>query len=110
MDQPYSIVADWLSKFHTSPEFIQALWLIAMPATVLGVTWLVMRGLAGLSHTLSLRHWRGHLIYGVYQDEQGHWMIYWHNRKPEAIDWANPPPELIGRGHVIHGVFRRPEE
>jgi hypothetical protein len=45
MDQPYSIVADWLSKFHTWPESIQALWLIAVPVTVLGVTWIVMRGL-----------------------------------------------------------------
>ncbi|MBM6596341.1 hypothetical protein ILT42_20245, partial [Microvirga sp. BT291] len=45
MDQPYSAWADWLSKFHTWPEMIQALWLIAVPATVLGVTSIVMRGL-----------------------------------------------------------------
>lgn len=37
MDQPYSAFADLLSKFHTSSEWIQALWLIAVPATVLGL-------------------------------------------------------------------------
>jgi hypothetical protein len=108
MDQPYSPWADWLSKFHTWPELIQALWLIAMPLTLLAVTWLVMRGMRDLIRFS--RQPQGHLIYGVYQDRQGRWMIYWHNRKPQEIDWTNPPPELIGRGHVIQGVFRRPEE
>ena len=42
--QPYSLLADWLSKFHTWPEFIQALWLVAVPITLLGMTWLMMRG------------------------------------------------------------------
>ena len=36
MEQPYSVLADWLSRFHTWPEFIQALWLVAVPVTVLG--------------------------------------------------------------------------
>ncbi|WP_201832177.1 hypothetical protein [Microvirga zambiensis] len=52
MDQPYSAWADWLNKFHTSSEWIQALWLVTGAATVLGVTWLVMRGvceIVGLS-------------------------------------------------------------
>ena len=110
MDQPYSVVADWLSKFHTWPETIQALWLIAMPVTILGITWLILRGLRDLIPPLTRRRWRGHLIYGVYQDEHGRWMIYWHSRQPKEVDWTNPPPELIGRGEVIHGVFRRPEE
>ncbi|WP_445504020.1 hypothetical protein [Microvirga sp. G4-2] len=44
------------------------------------------------------------------QDAQGRWMLYRHDRKPEAIDWTNLPPELIGRGQVIGGVLRRPEE
>ena len=107
MDQPYSHFADWLSKFHNSPELIQALWLIAVPSTLLGLTWLVMRGLRDLIPLA--RRSRGYLIYGVYQDPQGRWMVYWHGRKPEALDWTNPPPELIGKGQVIQGVFRRPE-
>ncbi|KLK94819.1 hypothetical protein AA309_01020 [Microvirga vignae] len=105
MDQPCSIVADWLSKFHTWPELIQALWLVAIPATVLGVTWIVVRGLTRILAITS----RGQLIYGVYQDEQGHWMIYRHDRKPQEIDWTNPP-ELIGHDRVTQGVIRRPEE
>jgi hypothetical protein len=105
MDQPYSLWADGLSKFQGSSEPIQALWLVAVPVTVLGALWLVLRGLRDLIPTLSRREWRGHLIYGVYQDADGRWMIYWHGRAPQAVDWENPPPELVGRGHVI----RRPE-
>ena len=117
MDQPYSMWADWLSKFHSSPELIQGLWLVAVPLTLLGITWLVMRGVGDLFRLLrgerlsrrERRHWRGHLIYGVYQDGEGRWMVCWHGRAPEAADWTNPPPELIGRGTVVQGVFRRPE-
>ena len=36
-------------------------------------------------------------------------MVYWHDREPEVLDLTNPPPELIGRGQVVQGVFRRPE-
>jgi len=111
MDQPYSLWADGLSKFQSSSEAIQALWLVAVPVTLLGLAWLALRGacdLIGLARRERRRE-RGHLIYGVYQDAQGRWMVYWHGRAPEAVDWENPPPELIGRGHVIQGVFRRPE-
>lgn len=104
MDQPYSAWADWLSKFHTWPAFIQALWLIAVPMTLLGVTWLVMRALRDLIPMLSRRE-RGLLVYGVYQDGRGRWMIYRHGRQLREVDWTNPPPELIGQGQVI----RRPE-
>ncbi|WP_262032481.1 hypothetical protein [Microvirga sp. Mcv34] len=115
MDQPYSAWADWLSKFHTWPEFIQALWVVAIPVTALGVTWLLMRGIRDVIPAFSGRRrhghgeWRGHLIYGVYQDPQGRWMVYWHDRQPQEVDWTNPPPELIGRAQVVQGVFRRPE-
>jgi hypothetical protein len=26
------------------------------------------------------------------------------------MDWTDPPLELTGRGPMIHGIFRRPEE
>jgi hypothetical protein len=114
MDQPYSPFADWLSKFHAAPEPIQALWLVAVPATLLGLAWLVLRGVREIvdlsrGERPSCCEWRGHLVYGVYQDAQGRWMVYWHGRAPQPVDWENPPPELIGRGSVIQGVFRRPE-
>ena len=99
MDQPYTIVADWLSKFHTWPELIQALGLIAMSATVRGVTWLVMGGLTQILAITSRRDWRGHLIDGVYPDKRGRSMIYWHAREPQEIDWTNPP-ELIRHDRV----------
>ena len=105
MDQHYSFWADLLSKFQTSSPFIQALGL-TMPL----LTLLALIALAWVVLHAPHRHWRGTLIYGVYQDERGRWMTYWHGRQPQEIDWTNPPPELIGRGHVIRGVFRKPEE
>lgn len=110
MDQTYSVVADLLAKFHTAPEWIQALWLIMLPVTMLGMTWLMMHGLAGFMSGLAKRSERGLLVYGVYQDARGFWMVYRHGRKPKPLDWANPPPELLGQGNVIHGMFRKPEE
>jgi hypothetical protein len=67
MDQPYSMWADSLSKFQNSSDPIQALWLVAVPLTLLGITWLVMRGIGDLVRLSrrERRHWRGHLIYGV---------------------------------------------
>lgn len=103
MDQPYSVVADWLSKFHAWPELIQTLWLVAIPVTVLGVTWLTMRGVTGIVSILARRCWRGHLIYGIYQDEDGRWMLHRHGHPPQAIDGSHPP-DLIGRAAVVQGV------
>jgi hypothetical protein len=41
MEPTYSVFADLLAKFHTSSEWIQALWLVAVPAMVVGVSWRV---------------------------------------------------------------------
>jgi hypothetical protein len=51
--EPYSAWADWLNKFHTASEGIQALWIVAGAVTVLGVTWVVMRGVVEV-----VRVWR----------------------------------------------------
>jgi hypothetical protein len=55
MDQPYSVWADLLNKFHTSSDIIQALWLVAVPVTLLGVTGLVMRGLRDIALAVRVR-------------------------------------------------------
>jgi len=107
MHQPYSVVAGWLSKFHTWSGFIQALWLVAVPVTVLGAAWILMRGLRDLIRPT--RHGRGHLIYGVYQDAQGHWVVYRHGGPPQEIARQALPLELIGRENVTGCVFHGPE-
>ena len=71
--QPYSPFADWLSKFHTASEPIQALWIVGIVVVALGIVWAL---------TLPLRVWlvgsrtRGELVYGVYRDRQGRWLVY----------------------------------
>jgi hypothetical protein len=55
MEPPYSVWADWLSKFHTAPEWIQALWLVSVPATMLGMTWLVLRAVKEIAVLLARR-------------------------------------------------------
>jgi hypothetical protein len=90
MDQPYNVVADWLSKFHPWPETIQALWLVAVPATLLGVTWIVMRGLRD-----TVAAWRGRgegrLVHGVVEDARGQQLLY---RDGEARAVETGPPLL----------------
>jgi hypothetical protein len=104
MDQTYSPFADWLSKFHTWPEPIQALWLIAVPATLIGITWLLMRGLR--ETIAATRHPQGRLLYGVYQDPQGHLILYRHGREPEVIARGGMP-EPARDGAMTRGVSRR---
>ncbi len=93
MDQPYSVIADWLSKFHTWPESIQALWLIALPVTVLGVTWIVMRGLRE-----TVAAWRrggeGRLVVGAVEDAQGRLLVYW-DREARILGSAPSLPLAI---------------
>jgi hypothetical protein len=80
MDQPYRFGADLLSKFHTASEPIQALWILALAVVFLGT----LRTL-----TIPLRLWlaqrparpatitpRGELLYGVYRDAEGRWLVY----------------------------------
>ncbi|NNC00676.1 hypothetical protein HI113_43215 [Corallococcus exiguus] len=45
MEQPYSIVADALSKFQSASEPIQALMIVMSALTVFGVAWVLMRGI-----------------------------------------------------------------
>jgi hypothetical protein len=79
MEPPYSVWADWLSKFHTAPEWIQALWLVSVPATMLGMTWLVMRTAREIAVLLAQRPraeaWQGHSICPIYRTADGRWML-----------------------------------
>ncbi|HZH53777.1 MAG TPA: hypothetical protein VEZ16_18075 [Microvirga sp.] len=93
MDQPYSVWADLLNKFHTSSDPIQALWLVAAPVTVLGVTWLVMRGLRDIA--VAIRRPRsaagGLLVYGVVQDASGQWHVIRHGATSRPLALERPP-------------------
>lgn len=104
MDQPYSAVADFLNKFHTSPVIIQALWLLAVPVVVLGVTWFVMRGLRDIA--VAVVHPRSEtrslLVHGVVQDPDRRWYVIRTGREPQPVDWRNPPPELVGRVNELN--------
>lgn len=99
MDQPYSAFADLLNRFHTSSDIIQALWLVAVPLTVVGVTWCLARVLRDIT-LAAMRPRSGSgslLVYGVVQDASGQWHVIRQGRAPKPLDWTNPPPELLGR-------------
>jgi hypothetical protein len=51
MDHPYSFWADWLSKFYLASEPIQALWIVALAATVLGALGFVTHGVVEIFGT-----------------------------------------------------------
>jgi hypothetical protein len=99
MEPHYSAFADLLNKFQAVAPAIQALWLVAAAGTVLGVTWLVMRGLRDIAAAIRRpgREAGDLLVYGVVQDASGQWQVIRHGAKPRHLDWRNPPRELVGR-------------
>ncbi|RDI58057.1 hypothetical protein DES45_106371 [Microvirga subterranea] len=94
--QAYSAFADLLNKFHTSSEAIQALWLLLVPATILGIAWLVLRTLRDIAalRTPPPEAPKSLLVYGVAQDEDGRWLVIRHGAEPIPLDRSNPPREL----------------
>jgi hypothetical protein len=99
--QPYSPFADWLSKFHTASEPIQALWIVAIVVVALAAVWAL---------TLPLRFWlagsrmRGELVYGVYRDRQGRWLVY-ADGEARALDG---PAERVERVLLERGYAGEP--
>ncbi|WP_246215912.1 hypothetical protein [Microvirga makkahensis] len=80
-------------QVHTWPETIQALWFVAVPATVLGVTWILMRGLRDILH--AVRRDEVRRIGGVDRHAQGRILI---DRRERTRDIERQtPPELIAR-------------
>jgi hypothetical protein len=100
MDQPYSVVADWLSKFHTWPMVIQGLWVIAIAVTLLGMTWLMMRGIRDIT---AIRHRQGDAsLYGQSRDWDGPLLTYRDGRLRAAEDEADQPaPVLLDKRHPV---------
>jgi hypothetical protein len=76
MDRPYSAWADWLNKFHTSSEEIQALWLVAGSLTMLGVASLLAQLLKEMLLSVRKHRRRGRLLYSLYEDNDGRLLIY----------------------------------
>jgi hypothetical protein len=91
--------ADLLNKFHTSSGPIRALWLLVAPLMVVGVTWLVMRGMRDIAVAIHPQPEipKSLLVYGVVQDPDGQWHVIRHGHAPKPLDWTNPPPELLRR-------------
>src|SRR5215213_6590146 len=77
MEPSYSIVADALSKFHTAPEGIQALWLVMVPVTVLGAAFCLLHAVKEIV-ALFVRpgERRGVPLYALYEDADGRLMLY----------------------------------
>ncbi|RDI58054.1 hypothetical protein [Microvirga subterranea] len=75
--QAYSAFADLLNKFHTSSEAIQALWLVAVPVTVLGVAWCLTQALRDVAVALIDRRSiaRGQVVHGIHEMPDGRIML-----------------------------------
>jgi len=55
MEQPYSVLADALSKYQSSPDWVQALWLVAVPVTVVGSVACVARAVTTIAMAMLVR-------------------------------------------------------
>jgi hypothetical protein len=75
MEPPYSVVADALSKFHTAPEWIQALWLVMV--TVLGAAFCLLQAVKEIVALFARPGERqGVPLYALYEDADGRLMLY----------------------------------
>ncbi len=79
MDQPYNAFADWLSKFHTASEPIQALWIVALAAVAIAFIWSItvpfrLRLARRDGERPHLAH--GELVCGLYRNDEGRLMFY----------------------------------
>jgi hypothetical protein len=77
---PYSLAADLLNKFDTSPDWIQALWLIAVPALIFGLGWLVKEMVVALAGPRICGE-PGELVCRVYRRMDGRWVVCWDRRE-----------------------------
>jgi hypothetical protein len=105
MEPSYSVLADALSKFHTAPEWIQALWLVMVPVTIVGATACIMRAAREIAAVIA-RHraagglWQGQPVYAIYRAPDGRWMLYARGaarelRGEDAVpDEARLPPPI----------------
>ncbi|MCB8820442.1 hypothetical protein [Microvirga rosea] len=94
MEPPYSVLADALSKYQSSPDWVQALWLVAVPVTVVGSVACVMRGVTAIVLALLARR-RG--PEGAASGAEIDWMaVPGEERAPPLA--ARRIPRLPGRG------------
>lgn len=99
MDPSYSAFADWLSKVQTAPPLIQALWILAGPATIVGigvcVAW-AAREIAAL-RARALRaaaELEGFPLYAIYRTPEGRWMLLTHGKVREMGE-GDPPQDAL---------------
>jgi hypothetical protein len=87
MDTNYSFLADLLNKFQNSPDWVQALWLIALPALCFGLAWTVKEiAVATVRRKLVPS---GELLYTIHRDAENKISIFRHSDMPEQIAAEN---------------------
>ena len=72
----YSLWADMLNKFHTSPEWIQVLWLLAVPLLLFGLFWCVKEVLVAFAR--QRQEAKGELLYSIYRNNDNELLVYHH--------------------------------
>jgi hypothetical protein len=77
MDQP-SFFADLLTGFAVSPHWLQVLWLVLVPPTVVGVAFCVTRAVRDVMLARRERHGTelGQMVCVVYKGADGRLMVY----------------------------------
>jgi len=91
MENQYSIWADLLNKFHTSSEWVQMLWLLAVPLLLFGLIWCVKEVLVAFARPRPDA--KGELVYTIFRNADNKLLVYSHIEVLEKVD-------KIGRAHV----------
>ena len=77
MEPFYSVVADALSKFHTAPEGIQALWLVMGAVIVVGTAFCLLQAVKEVVALFARPgERRGVPLYAIYEEADGRLMLH----------------------------------
>ncbi len=83
----YSLWADLLNKFHTSPEWIQVLWLLAVPMLLFGLCWCIKEVLVAFARRREDA--KGDLLYSIYRNSDNELLVYRHAEALEQVSTGN---------------------
>ena len=83
----YSLWADMLNKFHTSPEWIQVLWLLAVPLFLFGLCWCVKEVLVAFAR--KRENAKGELLYSIYRNSDNELLVFRHAEMLEQVQTGN---------------------
>ena len=87
--EPYSLAADLLNKFHDAQDWVQALWVVAVPVSLIALAWMVKGVVTAFAPKRENTHPTGELIYSIYHNNSNELLVYMHGNMTKIVQGEN---------------------